>query len=261
MITREEILLNLNKFVIAKGKPVHVHSSLKAIGEIEGGAQTLLDALIEYFTDCGGILCIPSHTWNRDIMEFDSNYTCVGALSKVALEHRDGIRSLHPTHSMVVFGDREQCLKFVENEKYSDTPVNPQGCYGNIYRMDGYVLLIGVNHTKNTFIHCVEEMLGVPERLTEEKAEKCIIHKDGTTEKRYIHWFYDEKIPDVSLNFDKYEPAFRKHGCIIDGLIGSAKVQLCSASKMKSVIEIIRKNSGGRELLADKTPLDAKLYL
>ncbi len=260
MITRQEILLSLNSFASAKGKPVHVHSSLKAIGEIEGGAQTLLDALIDYFTDCGGILCIPTHTWDKDIMTANDNYTCVGVLSRIALEHPKGIRSLHPTHSMVVFGDREKCLQFVENEKHSDTPVNPLGCYGNIYRMDGYVLLIGVDHTKNTFIHCVEEMLGVPERLTDEKVEKCIIHADGILEKRYLHWFYEEKIPDVSLNFGKYEPAFRKHGCIIDGSIGSAKVQLCSASKMKSVIELIRKNSCGMELLADKTPLDEALY-
>ena len=64
----------------------------------------------------------------------------------------------------------------------------------------------------------------------------------------------------MSVNFGKFEPAFRYHGCITDGFIGNAKVQLCTATKMKEVMELIYKRSAGRELLADNQPLDKNLY-
>ena len=46
----------------------------------------------------------------------------------------------------------------------------------------------------------------------------------------------------------------------IDGFIGNAPSQLCNASAMKSVLELIYKNAQGKELLADNSPLDKKLY-
>ena len=65
MITKNEILKQLECFSYVRGKVVTVHTSLKAVGTIEGGGDTLLDALIEYFTADGGLLCIPTHTWDR----------------------------------------------------------------------------------------------------------------------------------------------------------------------------------------------------
>ena len=48
MLSKQDLLNQLNKFS-CNGKPVIVHSSLKAIGEIDGGADTLIDALKEVF--------------------------------------------------------------------------------------------------------------------------------------------------------------------------------------------------------------------
>ena len=103
-------------------------------------------------------------------------------------------------------------------------------------------------------------MLDVPKRLTEEMVERTVIHKDGRDEQRFLHWFDMDEIPDVSVNFGKFEPAFRYHKCIVDGQIGNAKVQLCSARKMKDVVELIYKNNNGKELLGDNLSIDEKLY-
>lgn len=260
MLTKNEIISQLEKFNIPSGKPVIVHSSLKAVGKIDGGAETLLSALIECITNRGGLLCIPTHTWIEMSLDLKNPGSSIGALPDTAAKHPLGIRSLHPTHSITVFGEKDRAEKFVEDEAYVDTPVNPEGCYGNIYKEDGYVLLIGVDHTKNTFLHCIEEMMNVPERLTDEKIESTIIHKNGNVEKRKLYWFDESKIPDVSVNFGKFETAFRHHKCITDGFIGNAPSQLCSASAMKSVLELIYKNAQGKELLADDSPLDNKLY-
>jgi len=260
MFTKEQIKEHLAFFCRSGTAPVIVHTSLKSVGEIEGGGETFLAALIEYFTENGGLLCIPTHTWISMKLDLKNPESCLGVLPTLAAKDLRGKRSLHPTHSMVVFGNSERADEFLKNEPFTDTPTGPDSCYGNIYRENGYVLLIGVDQTKNTFLHCVEEMLGVKERLTKEKIESEIIHQDGSIEKRYLYWFDESRTDDVSLNFGKFESAFRYHGCIEDGVIGSAPAQFCSAVKMKKVLELIYKNAEGRELLSDNLPLDTELY-
>ena len=255
---KEQILLELEEFNHLKGKIVTVHTSLKAIGEVDG--EVLLSALIDFFTCDGGILCIPTHTWDREVYDRRDAYTSIGVLPSLAAAHPEGVRTLHPTHSMAVFGDKEKVEWFTENEAVASTPANPKGCYGKLYEEDGYVLLIGVGQDKNTYLHCVEEMLETPNRLTDYKVEKTIIHKDGTEEKRLLYWF-DEKIPDVSIYFPKFEEPFRYFECIEDALLGNAKVQICSARKMYEVIKKIYINNGFGELLDNDLPIDKKLYL
>ena len=259
LLTKEKLYEQLKKFSHIKGKIVTLHTSLKAIGEIDGGGETLLSALIDFFTQDGGLLCIPTHTWDSDVYDRRVAHSCIGVLPQLAAAHPQATRTLHPTHSMAVFGERSKVEEFVKEEATADTPANPKGCYGKLLRDDGYVLLVGVGQEKNTFIHCVEEMLSVPDRLTDYKVEKIILHKDGREEKRYLYWF-DDKIPDVSVYFPKFETPFRQYGCIEDGYLGNAKVQVCSSRKMYQAIkEIYEKNNFG-ELLDNDLPIDEKLY-
>ncbi len=260
ILTKEQLMMQLYKFRHIKGKIVTVHTSLKAVGEIEGGGETLLSALINFFTQDGGLLCVPTHTWDSDVYDTRRADSCTGVLSQLAAAHPDAVRTLHPTHSMAVFGEREKVDSFINYEAVSDTPANPRGCYGKILEEDGYVLLIGVGHEKNTFLHCVEELLDTPARLTEYKVEKKIIHKDGREEKRFMYWFDEKKIPDISIYFPKFEEAFRYYGAIEDGCIGNAKAQMCSARKMFDAIEKIYTNNHFEELLGNDLPIDKKLY-
>ena len=88
MLTGKEILTLFNSFKEAHGKPVMVHTSLKAIGEIDGGAQTLLSGLIDTFAKEGGLLCIPTHTWDSLKLDLNKTESCLGVLPRCALAHR-----------------------------------------------------------------------------------------------------------------------------------------------------------------------------
>ena len=61
--TKSELLSQLEALHIPRDRVVLMHSSLRLIGQIEGGAAALLDVLIEYFTAEGGLFCVPTHTW------------------------------------------------------------------------------------------------------------------------------------------------------------------------------------------------------
>lgn len=260
MLKKSDILKQLEVFKNALGKPVTVHTSLKAIGEIEGGGQTLLDSLIEFFTADGGLLCVPTHTWDSFIYDMRKNDSCIGVLPRLAAADTRGTRTVHPSHSMAVFGDKKRVEEFVSNEWEVDTPTNPKGCYGKLYDEGGYILLIGVGQEKNTYIHCVEEMLGVTKRYTTDKLEFTVINKDNSVVKRHQYWFRSDEIPDVSKNFGKFEVPFRYFDAITDGKIGNASVQLTDCVKIKETLELIYKNANFRELLGDKTQIDECLY-
>lgn len=260
MFSQDQIKSQLEKFSIAKGKIVTIHSSLKAVGEVEGGGEALLSTLIDYFTESGGLFFVPAFTWRYALPDMRTDETCVGALSKLAAGRPDRVRSIHPTHSVSVFGDREKALEFVKDDEFTDTLLNPKGCYGKLYDEDGYVLLMGVGHDSNTFLHCVEEILKVPNRVRKESRILPLIREDGVRVEREMYYMDHDSVPGFSERYWKFEPAFRYHGAIIDGFIGNAPTQLCNARKMKEVVELILNNNNYGELLADDAPIDEKLY-
>ena len=148
MFTKEQLKTQLTNLGVPTNVPVIVHTSLKAVGETEGRSEDLLEVLIEHCTKDGGLLCIPTHTWSyareegRIAFDLTKKESCVGALTVVALNHPKAVRSMHPTHSMVVFGDEEKVKEFVKGEENFNTPTAPDSCYGKIYKQNGYVFTV-----------------------------------------------------------------------------------------------------------------------
>lgn len=261
--TKKQILQQLKDMRTPQDKVVLVHISLKAVGSVEGRAQGLLDAFIEYFTEKGGVLCIPTHTWHNTFSEIvlDKNdpVCCIGKFSEIAAKDKRGIRTSNPTHSMVLFGDSPCVQDILRAEEQIITPTAEEGAYGKLYD-GGYVLLIGVGQDKNTYLHSVEEKLEVPNRLSETPITMQIKHEDGRIQQREFYYIQPQGIGDVSTKFPKYEPAFRYYNGIVDGYIGRAKAQLCNAKILADTVELIRQNSLGIELLADENSLKEQWY-
>lgn len=272
MHTKASIISDLTRMNAPRDKAVLVHTSLRAVGEIDGRGEAFLEALIEYFTAEGGLLLIPTHTWDKLInkcditLDMSSSETCVGTLPGIAAAHPMAHRSLHPTHSMAVFdgktrsGESGPAEDYIASEVFADTPAPPNGCYGKICSMGGKILLIGVSHNRNTFLHAVEEDMDIANRLHAVPSITKIRMPSGEVIERLMRGHHAAGIGDVSLRYPKYEPAFRYYGAIEDGMIGNASVQLCDAQKMAYVLKLTYKRSGGIDLMADEEPIDEKYY-
>ena len=246
--TKKDIISQLEKMNIPKNKIVLMHSSLRLIGKTEEGAKTVLDAMIEYFTEDGGLFCVPTHTWsnlkNEITLDMSDSHTCLGAFSDHAAADPRGIRSKNPTHSMAVFGNRERALEFIADEQDLSSGTAPESCYGKLYREGGYVMLVGVSHSKNTYLHSVEEMLGMQDlRLSPEPRKVSVRLENGEVITHDARTHKTSFTSDVSARFPKYETAFRYYGAITDGFIGNAPTQVCDARIMKEVMEIILQRS------------------
>ena len=266
MATKEQILLQLASMDAPKDAIVLMHSSLRSIGDIEGGAQVLLDAMIEYFTEKGGLFCVPTHTayiffaGEEIALDMSDDRTDLGAFATVALRDERGIRSENPILSMVVFGDRNKAEEFIKDDAFITTPTAPESCYGKLASQKGYILLVGVGQEKNTYLHCVAEMLSIPDRMDDLEKSANVKRRTGEIVKRTMRLYRCRVANDVSKRFPKYEVAFRYHRCITDGFIGNAPTQLCDAAKMKNTVELIFKNAGGADPLETEAQIPPKWY-
>ena len=107
MHTKESLKKQLTAMGLTGEETILIHSSMKAIGETQKGAETVLDALMEFFEK--GLLLLPTHTWKminaeNPVFDVDNEPACVGILPNLFLKRPGVIRSLHPTHSMAGYG-------------------------------------------------------------------------------------------------------------------------------------------------------------
>ena len=261
---KQDIIEQLSAMAAPRDRIVLAHASLRAIGQVDGGGEALLDALIEYFTKDGGLFCVPTHTWHRldeeIVLDMASDDNCLGTFSTLAIRDGRGLRSENPTHSMVVFGDRAKAEAFIADDAYVGTPTAPESGYGKLYTQGGYVLLIGVSQNRNTYLHAVDEILGLPNRMEKNPRSMTVKRVSGELVTREIALYEADFTVDVSWRFVKYDTPFRYHGCITDGLIGNAPTQLCDARKMKETVELIFRNSNGTDVLKEETPIPQRFY-
>ena len=233
MLTREEIHASLREMGIRPDDTVLMHTSMRAIGEVEGGCDGLIDAFCAYLHD--GLYLIPTHTWANVGEEnpcFDVRQTppCIGALPCVAARRADGVRSLHPTHSMTAFG--KKAAAFVAGEEQATSPCPARGCWARLAEVGAKILLVGVGLNRNTFIHAIDEMLDLPNRLAP-PIDLTVIDYAG---KAHSLSFCKHGDHTGSENFGNYEAALRHMGALTDGRLGNAHVLCCDAARATAAI-------------------------
>ena len=257
MYNKEELMRQLRELGLKKGDTVELHISLRSMGPVEGGADTVLDAILGVIGE-EGLLSTPTHTWHlipRKSRLYDVRNTpsCTGTLGEVARRRPDGIRSLHPSHSVVAFGRDKEA--FVAGEELITSPADPKGIGGKLLDRDVKVLLVGVGQEKNTLLHTVEELDDMPGRLSPRDREVTIIDWEGREHKSVIQ----NHCRPISVYFPKFEPAFRAYGALKDGKWGDAAVQLCSGRRLRDVMRAIT-GSTDEELVNDCEPLREELW-
>ncbi len=239
MLTKTDIHEFLKSIGIKPNDTVLVHTSMKSLGEVEGGCDGLIDGFTSYLTD--GLFVVPTHTWlvvNKENPVFDVRKTVpnIGALPTVAAFRKDGVRSLHPTHSVAAFGKR--AAEFVKGEEKCGSPAAIGGVWNRLLDEKAKILLLGVAQNRNTFIHAVDEMIDLPYRLGE-AYEVTIIGYNG---EKYTHP-YRPHGKTGSLWFGVYETPFVKCGALTFAKLGEATVGVFDTVRGTEVIKLLWKNA------------------
>lgn len=233
MFYKEDLIRHMKALGVQPTDVLMVHTALRSVGRIcpedSTTAEVFIDALRECV--CDGLLLIPTHTWaniREDGQVFSVNDTmpCIGAVPAAAVQlaaKGEGIRSLHPTHSVVAFGKNAE--SYIAGDKAACTPAPWDGAFGKLYREKGKILLVGVGHARNTFFHAVDEWLDIPDRLMDTPIHVRVVDRLGNTQERTV---YRHK-RSMSHFFENYEPWLDATGAVTYGRMGDALARLCDA--------------------------------
>ncbi len=172
MVTYRDLVAAFRALKLGCNSAAIAHASLSSLGEVQGGAETVLGALL---ATCNGLM-MPSFTYktmvipeagppnnaleygkgasrNRLAEIFDADMradTMMGAIAETLRGHPKAKRSLHPILSFAGINVGYA----LDSQTYSE-PLAPIGI---LTEARGWVLLLGVNHTVNTAIHYAERL-------------------------------------------------------------------------------------------------------
>jgi aminoglycoside 3-N-acetyltransferase len=168
-VTRAGLAADLARLGIAHGDTLFVHSSLKSLGYVEGGAAAVIGALQDAVGPHGTLL-LPTYylpggtvraTCDMKDYVFDPRRhgTHMGRLPEAFLASGNIHRSLHPTHSVSAWGRHAAAL----TEAHHRAP--------SIFGMDSpwqrfigcdqaKVLGLGISMGPVTFYHALEDAMG-----------------------------------------------------------------------------------------------------
>ncbi|KOR76013.1 AAC(3) family N-acetyltransferase [Paenibacillus solani] len=252
MHTTGSLMKQLEQLGIDHNGTLLVHSSMKSMGAVEGGAEAVLDAFTAYMKD--GLLVLPTHTWsyiNADNPRFyvDQSPSCVGILPELFRKRPGVIRSLHPTHSVAALG--EDAAAFTDDDHHFDTPCARGSAWEKLLDRKATILLVGVDLRRNTFIHGVEEWVDISGRLTDDHQMLYTVLPDGTEisvpSRRHCGLSWSE-------HFWKVDEVLESRGAMRKGMLGDAEVRVCDAAKVAEVItDMLQDNP---DLFSDNNPLD-----
>ncbi len=179
-VTEERLRQDLRAIGVVPGSTVMVHSSLKAIGWVLGGAPTVIRALLGVIGDEGN-LAMPAATpdctdpagwrnppvpqaWLEEVRNhlpvFDirTTPTTMGAIPEAFRTWPGTVRSNHPLESVCVRGPDAVALTRDHPLAFSEGP------FARLYDLDSLVLLLGVGFNRCTALHFAESL--VPNRRT-----------------------------------------------------------------------------------------------
>lgn len=173
MLTYDELKSAFQDLNLAD-RPVIAHASFRRFGEVEGGAGTVLHALM----DSTSGLIMPTFTYNTMVTpevgppnngitygsDRDNNRRAepfqitmppdkmIGILPWILLQQEGAIRTAHPILSFGGLG--------VDNALATQTLYEPLAPIGALAEQNGWVVLVNVDHSVNTSIHYAEKLAG-----------------------------------------------------------------------------------------------------
>ncbi|MBU5449496.1 AAC(3) family N-acetyltransferase [Acetivibrio sp. MSJd-27] len=224
------------------GDSVLIHSSFKAMGKIDGGIQTLLDALRSVVKD-SGTLVFPTLTHagvtpESPVFSQTETPSCVGAVSEYVRTLGESLRSVHPTHSCAALGKLADT--YTQSHHLDNTPVGEHSPFFKLKENGGKILMLGCGLKPNTSMHGVEEAFRTPYVLSPEPFLYTIKTPEGEYQKPYYrHWISQN---GYAQRYDRVITVLNQL-YIIEGLVHGAKSYLIDSAEMwKQALQVMKRD-------------------
>ncbi len=215
-LAQNEIVRDLRALGLQPGALVMTHSSLSALGEVEGGAQTVIEALLEVLGP-KGTLVMPA--MSSGVYDHENSPSNVGAITEAFRQWPGVVRSFHPSHSVCALGPLAEWL--TADHLASPTALGPETPFGRLVAKQGQVLFLGVDQDRNTLLHAAEEAVRAPYLSTRQFR---YLDADGHEQVKTL-----ELYPGPHRDFIGLDHLFREAGVMRVGKVGRAVCRLMEA--------------------------------
>lgn len=238
IITRDRLISDFQKAGIYKGSVVMVHSSLSKIGMVEGGAKTVIDALLNVIGDSGTLLMpsFPAPGKNYDYLEKNKTFDALLTVSRMGIiteyfRHLPGVkRSLHPTDPVSALGPLADY--FIEGHLNQLTPYNQNSPFYRITEKKGTILMLGTTlNGACTSLHLLEDAVDFPYPVYADKIFDVDI-KDEFGKIHHVKTKVHNPAYSVKRNADVLKKMFIDAGVLKEVKIGQADSLLIDAKGM-----------------------------
>jgi aminoglycoside N3'-acetyltransferase len=225
-VTYDDILCGLKKAGIARGMTAEVHSSLSSFGHVEGGADTVIRALINAVGPEGGIV-MPAFRISppvpMDAVDMAQGITLKLKILSEDFGEKSGMGLIADTFSRRADVMTGKGL-FRVSAWGKDRELNSLG-FQNIIDSGGMGVMLGVDIYSLSSMHYMEG--GLPEEI------RAIFKPPEEVRRRYPEdqWFVETGVPPVKAWYKIQEEAYRL-GYIRDTYIGPCK---CMSFVVKDV--------------------------
>jgi aminoglycoside N3'-acetyltransferase len=163
-VSKVQIVRDLEKLGVKKGDVLYVHSSLRSIGFVQGGPDTVINAMLEAVGP-NGTLVLPAFSLPRSMLDvvrsgkiFNPQTTpCTIGLIPETFRKRPGVfRSIHPTHSVCAYGSKAE---WITSGHHRCTTTFGEGTpYWKMIALNAKVMGLGVDLAYPTFYHTFEDI-------------------------------------------------------------------------------------------------------
>lgn len=234
-LTTAELVEGWCRAGVREGMVLIVHSSLSSLGRVEGGAASVIESL-RTAVGSTGTLVMPAFT--EQVADPEPGHSGVpdaaasarravvpvfhpetpstmGAVPEALRTLPDSLRSGHPQVSVCAVGAQADAVVSRQTLGFAVGRASP---FGRLHDLDGHILLIGVGHNRNTFLHHAETLTPRP-RL---KVRRFPMEIDG--ERVWV------ETPDVGNDNDTHFPTvgreFEQQAGIREVMVGDAPCRL-----------------------------------
>ena len=244
-IVKSEIMSAFQSLGLTKGDTVMAHTSLSKIGYVCGGAQAVIEALLETVGEEGTVM-MPAQSWKNldpedgvlwDVEEkywqairdhwpaYDKRLTPTNTMGAVAEMFRSwpgALRSDHPARSVAAWGKHAEYLTSghdLSNIFGDGSPI------GKLYGLDGSVLLIGVGYDKNTSLHLADARAEYPGK------HNCVEHSAIFENGKRVWKAYETLFVDGE-DFAQIGEAFEAENAVRKTRLGNAELRLMKQRRL-----------------------------
>ncbi|RNF39662.1 aminoglycoside N(3)-acetyltransferase [Planococcus salinus] len=233
--SKQTLTAQIRKLGISAGDALMIHSSLKSLGWIAGGAQAVVEAFMETVTP-EGTLVMPAQSadnsdpvywmeppvpenWHQAIRDqlpaYDPHLTALRGMGKIAEcfhRHPGTVRSPHPAHSFMAWG--KYASAWMADHPLEDS-FGSRSPLGKMMATDVKIVLIGVGFDVCTALHFAEFMQKNPSYSPQGAA---VLVNGKRTWQTYDCVDMDaDRFPELVKQYD---------GDIVKGTLGQAEVNI-----------------------------------